>query len=136
MQDLTRRSGSGTSATVRIVSSIASAVILTFFAAQIFYAHNTKLPYKIGAIVVIAIIGIAGIHALLTPEPDEPAPSERLYTADEVAALVAAVQSGRLISAAPETCKFCHGEKPEATGPDGSRYHRRCFQAAYQSGKT
>ena len=136
MQDLARRSGGGTSATLRIVSSIASAVILTFFASQIFYAHNMKLPYKIGLIVVIAVIGVAGIHALLTPDPEEPVPSERLYTADEVAALVAAVQSGRLVAAAPETCKFCHGEGPEATGVDGSRYHRRCFQAAYQSGKT
>ncbi|HEY5339880.1 MAG TPA: hypothetical protein VIK27_02545 [Candidatus Aquilonibacter sp.] len=136
MHDLTRRSGSGTSASLRVISSVASAVILTFFATQIFYAQNTKLPYKIGLIVAIAVIGAAGIHALLTPEPEEPVPSERLYTADEVAALVAAVQSGRLVAAAPETCKFCHGEQPEATGVDGSHYHRRCFQAAYQSGKT
>jgi hypothetical protein len=136
MQDLARRSAGGMSAYARVASSIASAVILTFFACQIFYAQHTKLPYKIGIIVVIAVIGVAGIHALLTPEPDDPLPSERLYTADEVAALVAAVQSGRLVAAAPETCKFCNGAQPDVTGVDGSRYHRSCFQSAYQSGKT
>ena len=25
---------------------------------------------------------------------------------------------------------------PDATGVDGSRYHTRCFQTAYQTGKT
>ncbi len=136
MHDLARRSGSGTSASLRVVASVASAVILTFFATQIFYAHTTKLPYKIGLVVVIAVIGAAGIHALLTPEPEEFVPGERLYTAGEVAALVAAVQAGRLVAAAPETCKFCDGAQPDATGVDGSRYHSRCFQTAYRSGKT
>jgi hypothetical protein len=124
------------SATARIASSIASAVILTFFAMQIYYSPLTKLPYKIGIILVIAVIGFGGIHALLTPEPDDLPPAERLYTADEVAALLAAVQSGRLVAAAPETCKFCNGAQPDITGVDGSHYHRTCFQSAYQSGKT
>ncbi|HVA34474.1 MAG TPA: hypothetical protein VNG31_10015 [Candidatus Baltobacteraceae bacterium] len=115
---------------------MASAIILTFFATQIYYAHDTKLPYKIGIIVVIAVVGFAGIHALLTPDLEDPPPGERLYTADEVAALVAAVQSGRLVAAAPQTCKFCQGAQPDATGVDGSRYHSHCFQAAYQRGKT
>jgi hypothetical protein len=136
VQDLARRSTGGVSAYTRIASSIASAVILTFFACQIYFEPHTKLPYKIGIIAVIAIIGIAGIHALLTPEPDDPLPSERLYTADEVAALVAAVQSGRLVAAAPRTCKFCGEAQPDVRGVDGSEYHRRCFQIAYQSGKT
>jgi hypothetical protein len=136
VDDLARRSGGGMSAYLRIIASLVSAVILTFFASQVFYAPHMKLPYKIGVIVMIAAIGIAGIHALLTPDPEEPVPSERLYTSDEVAALVAAVQSGRLVAAAPDTCKFCHGDRPEVTGVDGSRYHRSCFQAAYQSGKT
>jgi hypothetical protein len=136
MQELIRRSGGDTSAYARVASSIASAVILTFFAMQIIYAHSTKLPYKIGIVAVILVVGVAGIHALLTPDPDEPVPSERLYTADEVAALVAAVQAGRLVAAAPDTCKFCGGAQPEATGVDGAHYHVRCFQAAYQSGKT
>jgi hypothetical protein len=122
---------------VRIIASLASAVILTFFASQIFYAHTMKLPYKIGVIGVIAAIGIAGIHSLLTPEPEEdPVATERLYTADEVAALVAAVQSGRLVVAEPKVCKFCQGPQPEITGVDGSHYHQRCFQNAYLSGKT
>lgn len=136
MQDLARRSAGGMSATARIASSIASAVILTFFAMQIYYAPHTKLPYKIGIITVIAVIGFGGIHALLTPEPDELPPADRLYTADEVAALLAAVQSGRLVAAAPDTCKFCAGAQPDVTGVDGSHYHRSCFQTAYQSGKT
>jgi hypothetical protein len=136
MEDLARRSTGGMSATARIASSIASAVILTFFAMQIYYSPLTKLPYKIGIIVVIAVIGFGGVHALLTPEPDDLPPAERLYTADEVAALLAAVQSGRLVAAAPETCKFCNGVQPDVTGVDGSHYHKRCFQTAYQSGKT
>jgi hypothetical protein len=136
VQDLARRSAGGMSAYVRIASSIASAVILTFFAMQIYYAPHTKLPYKIGLIVVIAVIGFAGIHALLTPEPDDVPAAERLYTSDEVAALLAAVQSGRLVAAAPDTCKFCKESQPDVTGVDGSHYHQRCFRAAYQTGKT
>jgi hypothetical protein len=136
VQDLARRSAGGMSATARIASSIASAVILTFFAMQIYYSPLTKLPYKLGIIVVIAVIGFGGIHALLTPEPDDLPPAERLYTADEVAALLAAVQSGRLVAAAPETCKFCNGAQPDITGVDGSHYHQRCFQSAYKAGKT
>jgi hypothetical protein len=136
VQDLARRSTGGMSATARIASSIASAVVLTFFAMQIYYSPLTKLPYKIGIIVVIAVIGFGGIHALLTPEPDELPPAERLYTADEVAALLAAVQSGRLVAAAPETCKFCNGAQPDIAGVDGSHYHQRCFQSAYKTGKT
>jgi hypothetical protein len=85
---------------------------------------------------VIVVVGVAGLYSLLTPEPDDPLPSERLYTADEVAALVAAVQAGRLVAAAPETCKFCGGAQPDAHGVDGTRYHVRCFQTAYKSGKT
>lgn len=126
----------GVAAYLRALWSIAAAVILTFFAMQIFYAQKITLPYKIGLIVAIAVIGIAGITALLTPEPEEPAPAQRLYTADEVAALVAAVQAGRLVAAAPAICKFCDGPEPELTGVDGTHYHKKCFQAAYLSGKT
>ena len=136
MEDLARRSGSELSAYIRVASSVASAAILTFFACQIYYAQRTSLGYKIGIITVIVVVGIAGIVALLTPEPDDPLPSERLYTADEVAALLAAVQSGRLVAAPPVSCKFCNGGQPEVTGVDGSHYHRRCFQVAYEHGKT
>jgi hypothetical protein len=136
MHQAAPRSGGGLSVYLRTASSIAAAVILTFFAMQIYYAPKTTLPFKIAIISVIVVVGIAGITAILTPEPEEPVPSERLYTADEVAALVAAVQAGRLVAAAPETCKFCHGANPDATGVDGSRYHRQCFQTAYQSGRT
>jgi hypothetical protein len=136
VQDLARRSTGGMSAAARVASSIASAVVLTFFAMQIYYAPHTKLPYKIGIIVVIAVIGFGGIHALLTPEPDDLPAAERLYTSDEVAALLAAVQSGRLVAAAPNTCKFCSGAQPDVTGVDGSHYHRSCFQSAYKTGKT
>jgi hypothetical protein len=137
MQELARRSGGGTSAYVRVIVSFASAVILTFYATQIFYTHGMKLPLKIGVILVMAAIGFGGIHSLLTPEPEEePVSTERLYTAGEVAALVAAVQSGRLVVAAPDTCKFCGDAQPDVTGVDGSHYHQRCFQTAYQSGKT
>jgi hypothetical protein len=136
VQSLIQRSGGGAGNYLRALWAIASAVILTFFAMQIFYAPKMSLGYKIGSILVIAAIGVAGIIALLTPEPEEPVATERLYTADEVAALLAAVQSGRLVAAAAEECKFCHRPEPDATGPGGSRYHRSCFQAAYQSGKT
>jgi hypothetical protein len=136
MQQATRRDGGGLAVYLRTASSIAAAVILTFFAMQIFYASKVNLPYKIGMIAVIVVVGIAGIMAILTPEADDAVPTERLYTADEVAALVAAVQAGRLISAAPVECKFCHGPQPDVTGVDGSHYHRACFQNAYQSGKT
>lgn len=121
---------------LRAMWAIAAAVVLTFFAMQTFYAPKISLPYKIGLIVAIAVIGVAGIIALLTPEPEERAPAPRLYTADEVAALVAAVQAGRLVAAAPAVCKFCAGPDPEATGVDGTHYHRRCFQTAYLAGKT
>ena len=40
---------------------------------------------------MIAVIGFGGIHALLTPEPDDLPAAERLYTSDEVAALLAMV---------------------------------------------
>ena len=136
MESLTQPGRAGIGSYLRAFWAIASAVILTFFAMQIFYAPKMALGYKIGSILVIAAIGVAGIIALLTPEPDEPVATERLYTADEVAALLAAVQSGRLVAAAPEECKFCHGPQPDATGVDGSRYHFNCFQSAYQSGKT
>jgi hypothetical protein len=135
MHQAARRSG-GMAVYVRTILSIAAAVILTFFAMQIYYAQHVKLPYKIALIAVIVAVGIAGIMAILTPERDEPVPSERLYTADEVAALVAAVQAGRLVAAEAATCKFCNGPEPDVTGVEGTRYHRRCFQAAYQSGKT
>jgi hypothetical protein len=136
MQQITRRSGDGPAAYVRTALGIASAVILTFFAMQIFYAQNIKLPYKIGIMLVIAVVGVSGIIALLTPEAEEQPAAERLYTAGEVAALLAAVQSGRLVAAAPDACRICHGPQPDATGVDGSRYHASCFQTAYKSGKT
>jgi hypothetical protein len=134
MQQVGERSSSA--AYVRSALGIASAVILTFFAMQIFYDAKIKLPFKIGIMVAIAAIGAAGITALLTPEPEEPVVTERLYTSGEVAALLAAVQAGRLVAAAPDACKFCGGAEPDATGVDGAHYHRRCFQAAYEKGKT
>jgi hypothetical protein len=136
VQQITQGGSDGAAAYVRTALGIAAAVILTFFAMQIFYAQNIKLPYKITMIVVIAVVGVAGITALLTPEAEEPQATERLYTADEVAALLAAVQSGRLVPAAPDACRICHGPQPDATGVDGSRYHASCFQVAYKSGKT
>lgn len=126
----------GIAAYLRAIWAIAAAVILTFFAMQIFYAPKISLPYKIGLLVAIVVIGVAGIIALLTPEPEEPSPAQRLYTADEVAALVAAVQAGRLVAAAPAVCKFCGGPDPDVTGVVGAHYHHSCFQAAYLAGKT
>jgi hypothetical protein len=136
MEQISQPNGKASGAYIRTALGVAAAVILTFFAMQIFYDQKIKVPYKISVIVVIAIVGISGIAALLSPEPEEPAVTERLYTADEVAALLAAVQSGRLVAAAPVTCKFCGAADPDATGVDGSRYHTRCFQTAYQTGKT
>jgi hypothetical protein len=136
VDQITRPGGEGPASYIRTVLGIASAVILTFFAMQISYAQNIKLPYKIGMIVVIAAIGVAGITALLTPEPEEAAVPERLYTSDEVAALLAAVQAGRLVPAPPDECRICHGPQPDAVGVDGSHYHASCFQNAYKSGKT
>lgn len=137
MAPATRRDGAGKSAYLRAAGGIAAAVVLTFFAMQISYAPKIGLPYKVGMIVAIAVIGVAGIVALLTLDTvDEQVPAERLYTADEVAALIAAVQSGRLVPAGPEQCKFCGGAEPDATGVDGSRYHTACFQSAFRSGKT
>jgi hypothetical protein len=121
---------------LRTGSAVACGSILTFFGTQIYLMHKYALPVRIGVLVAIAVIGIAGIGAILSPDEEDEAPSEKLYTADEVAALLAAVQSGRLVAAEAATCKFCGEAKPEATGVDGSRYHRRCFQAAYQRGKT
>jgi hypothetical protein len=136
VQRISETAGSTSGAYVRTGLGVAAAVILTFFAMQIFYDHKINLPYKITVIVVIAVIGIAGIAALLSPEPEEPAVTERLYTAGEVAALLAAVQSGQLVAAAPAMCKFCGAADPDATGVDGSRYHTRCFRTAYEIGKT
>jgi hypothetical protein len=136
MQRITLGGSSPSAAYVRTALGIAAAVILTFFAMQIFYDQKIKLPFKIGSMLVIAVIGVAGIIAMLTPEAEEPLAAERLYTADEVAQLVAAVQAGRLVAAAPETCKFCRELGPDVTGVDGSRYHRSCFRSAYQRGTT
>jgi hypothetical protein len=127
---------SASGAYIRTALGVAAAVILTFFAMQIFYDQKIKVPYKIAVIVVIAVIGVSGIAALLSPEPEEPTVTEKLYTADEVAALLAAVQAGRLVAAAPAACKFCGEADPDATGVDGSRYHTRCFRTAYKTGKT
>ena len=109
--------------------------VLTFFACQIFLVSKMSLQLRIGAVVVIAAIGIAGIWALLSPDEEDGPPPERLYTSDEVAALLAAVQSGKLVAADPLTCKYCGKEKPEGTGPDGSHYHRACLQAALLKSK-
>jgi hypothetical protein len=121
---------------LRAASAVVCGSILTFFATQIYLMHKYTLPMRIGVIATIAIIGIAGIGAILTPEEDEPVATEKLYTADEVAALLSAVQAGRLVAVEAATCKFCGEAKPEVTGIDGSRYHQRCFQAAYARGKT
>jgi hypothetical protein len=116
--------------------SVVCAIILTFFATQIYILHRFALPVRIGIIVGIAIIGIGGIWAILSPEDEPVVPGEKLYTADEVAQLLAAVQAGRLVPVEPAVCKYCGGPKPDASGIDGTRYHVRCFQAAYQVGKT
>src|ERR1700761_3568558 len=127
-----RRIGAGTWGYIRVALAIAAAVVLTFFAMQIYYLPKIALVYKIVVIVVIAVVGVAGVAAMLSPDGDEDGPPvERLYTADEVAALLAAVQAGRLVPAAAEECKFCHGAEPDATGVDGSRYHTACFQSAF-----
>jgi len=60
MQELAKRSSGGTSGYVRIIVSLASAVILTFFASQIYSAHDMKLPVKDRVILVIAAIGFGG----------------------------------------------------------------------------
>jgi hypothetical protein len=120
---------------LRAAGGVAAAAVLTFFACQIFYAPKMSLPLKTGLIVAIAVIGIAGIIALLAPD-DEAPPAEKLYTADEVAQLLAAVQAGQLVPALATTCKFCGGADPDATGVDGARYHRRCFRTAFENGKT
>jgi hypothetical protein len=78
---------------------------------------------------------VAGIFALLAPDGDE-LPAEKLYTAAEVAQLLAAARSGGGATGAAEPCKFCGGAGAEATGVDGSRYHRRCFREAFDRGQT
>lgn len=120
---------------LRASVGVACGSILTFFAGQIVVNQKMGLPFRIGAVVAIAAIGIAGIVALLANDEDD-TPAEKLYTADEVAVLLAAVQAGKLVPAAAPACKFCGGAAPEGTGVDGSRYHRACFRAAYASGKT
>ena len=120
---------------LRVAASVAAAAILAFFAYQIALAPKVALPMRAGIVLAIAAIGVAGILALLVPDaPDQPA--EKLYTADEVAQLLAAAQAGRIAPVAPAHCKFCGGDDPEATGIDGARYHRRCFRAAFERGKT
>jgi hypothetical protein len=106
--------------------------VLTFFACQIFLVSKMALQLRIGAVVVIAAIGIAGIWALLSPDEEDGPPAEKLYTADEVAALLAAVKSGKLVAADAATCKYCGKDGPEGTAPDGSHYHRACLQASLQ----
>jgi hypothetical protein len=123
---------------LRAFVAVACGSVLTYFGSQIAINQKLGVPLRIGAIVLIAAIGIAGIAALLAPDDDDrdAPPPERLYTADEVAALLAAVQAGQLVPVAPATCKFCGGDEPDAKGVDGARYHRACFRAAYQTGKT
>jgi hypothetical protein len=104
--------------------------VLTFFACQIFIANKMSMPLRIGAVIAIAAIGIAGIVSLLTPDEEDGPPPEKLYTADEVAALLAAVQSGKLIPAAKPVCHYCGKDDPEGTGANGSHYHRACLQTA------
>jgi hypothetical protein len=115
--------------------SIAAAAILAFFAWQIVNAPKIALPLRAGIVVAIAAIGIAGILALLAPDGDG-APAKTLYTADEVAELLEAVQSGRLAPPVSAHCKFCGGADPDASGVDGARYHFRCFREAFDRGET
>jgi hypothetical protein len=119
----------------RGLASIAAAAILSYFAYQIAFASKMPPPLRIGLIAAIAAIGVAGILALLAPDGDD-APPEKLYTADEVAQLLTAAQAGRLGPAASAQCRFCGAADPDATGVDGSRYHRRCFREAFDRGKT
>ncbi len=109
--------------------------VLTFFACQIFIVGKMSLPLRIGAVVGIAIVGILGIVALLTPDEEDGPPPEKLYTADEVAALLAAVQAGKLVPAEPPVCHYCGKTGPEGTGADGSHYHRACLQAQLLRGR-
>jgi hypothetical protein len=129
-----RTSGDGTF-TWRVTASIAAAAILSFFAYQIVFAPKIAPSLKAAIVLAIAAIGVAGIFAVLAPDAEE-APGEKLYTAEEVAQLLAAARSGRLATEAPERCKFCGGADAEATGVDGARYHRRCFREAFDRGQT
>jgi hypothetical protein len=109
--------------------------VLTFFACQIFIVNKMSLPLRIGAVLGIAIVGVLGIVSLLTPDEDDGPPPEKLYTADEVAALLAAVQAGKLVPAEAPVCHYCGQTGPEGTGADGSRYHRACLQAQLLRGR-
>jgi len=120
---------------LRTCAAVLCGSILTFFAYNIFLTSKMSLLLRIGAVVAIVAIGVAGIIALITPEEDD-LPAEKLYTSDEVAALLAAVQSGKLVPADAAVCKYCGGAQPEGSAPDGSRYHRACQQTANQRSTT
>lgn len=122
--------------TFRATVAVICGSILTFFAVQIALEQKTALLLRIGVVIAIVAIGVGGIVSLLTPDVEDAPPQERLYTADEVAQLLAAVQSGKLVPVDAAVCKFCGAEQPDTTGVDGTRYHRTCFRAAYTTGKT
>jgi hypothetical protein len=121
---------------IRSAAAVVCASVLTFYASRIYLTEKMALGLRIGAILAIALVGIAGIASLLQNDEEDGPPPERLYTADEVAALLAAVQAGTLVPATPPACKFCGLPGAEGTGPGGDRYHRACMQRAYATGKT
>ena len=124
---------------IRYVSAYGGLAIIGYFAYQIFMSKHLDRTFKFGAIAVIMAIGIVGAIAILAREAaDEPVnDGARLYTAEEVAALLNAVRAGggRYVEAAtvsPATCLFCGKRDAEVRGLDGTRYHRSCFQRAYR----
>ena len=119
----------------RAIAAVAAGSILTFFACQVYLAMQIPLAGRIVVLAIIVVIGVAGIVATLQSD-DEPVSQERLYTAAEVREILEAVRAGKFTLASDDVCKFCNGASPEATGVDGLRYHRSCFQERFAVGKT
>ena len=123
---------------IRYVGAYGGLAIIGYFVYGIFVTKHLDRTFKFGSIAVIVVIGIVGAIAILQRDPpDETIGGERLYTAAEVAELLNAVRSagGRFVEAAnvaPATCLFCGRPGADVHGLDGTRYHRRCFQAAYR----
>ncbi len=123
---------------VRYGGAFGGLAIIAYFVFQIFVTKHMDRNFKYGSIAIIVAIGIVGAIAILQRDPtDDVAGGERLYTAAEVAELLNAVRSagGRFVDSsnvAPVACAFCGEPNPDVRGLDGTRYHRRCFQAAYR----
>ncbi len=122
---------------VRYGGAFGGLAIILYFAVQIYLTKHMDLRFKYASIAVIVIVGIVGALAILQRDPPEESAGDRLYTAEEVAALLNAVRAGggRFVEAAnraPATCVFCGKPDAEIRGLDGTRYHRACFQRAYR----